>query len=99
MHELALLRSEVHTLREANQTISKRRRAKKKRVQQGGSLTLQDAQALIGLEGFQQEQQNKEGEKQGSIKNVQAKQRRCRRCGNTGHNMRTCRVDVDIAHN
>lgn len=54
MHEQTLLRSEVHDLRDANQTIRKRRRARKNRIQQGGSLTLQDAQALINLKDARQ---------------------------------------------
>src|ERR1700744_4087625 len=37
MHELALLRSEVQTFRQANEELSKRRRTKKTRLQQGGS--------------------------------------------------------------
>jgi hypothetical protein len=48
MHEVALLRSEVSSLRKANEGLSKRRRAKKTRVQLGGSLTVQDAQEALG---------------------------------------------------
>jgi len=40
MHEVALLQSEVSSLRKANEALSKRRRAKRTRVQLGGSLTL-----------------------------------------------------------
>jgi len=43
MHEVALLRSEVSSLRKANEALSKRRRAKRTRVQLGGSLAIQDA--------------------------------------------------------
>ena len=43
MHEVALLRSEVSSLRKANEALSKRRRAKRTRVQLGGSLAVQDA--------------------------------------------------------
>ena len=39
MHQMALLRTENQVLREANEALSKRRRAKKTRVQHGGSLT------------------------------------------------------------
>jgi len=99
MHELTLLRSEVHNLRDANQTISKRRRARKNRIQQGGSLTLQDAQALVNSKDVQQGQQSEDSSRQGGIENVQAKKRRCRRCGNTGHNSRTCKSDVQMSSN
>ena len=47
MHEVALLRAEVGELREANATLSKRRKAKKKYLRNGGSLTAQDTRDLI----------------------------------------------------
>ncbi|KAI1359367.1 hypothetical protein F5Y08DRAFT_81064 [Xylaria arbuscula] len=42
MHQVALLRAEVQDLHEAYQTLSKRHRAKKMRVRQGGSLYKKD---------------------------------------------------------
>ena len=50
MHEVALLRSEVSSLRKANEALSKRRRAKRTRIQLGGSLAVQDAQVVLGQE-------------------------------------------------
>ena len=41
-----MLKAENQTLRQANQALSKRRRAKKMRLQQGGSLSQQEAQDL-----------------------------------------------------
>jgi hypothetical protein len=38
---------ELHTLRAANKALSKRRRAKKARVRQGGALTVEDAQNIL----------------------------------------------------
>lgn len=52
MHEVALLRSEVSSLRKANEALSKRRRAKRTRVQLGGSLAVQDAQEVLGQEAI-----------------------------------------------
>ena len=46
-HEMTLLSAEVRTLRAANEALSKRRRAKKARVRQGGALTIEDAQDII----------------------------------------------------
>jgi hypothetical protein len=40
IHEVALLRTEVSTLRRANKSLSKRRRAKRTRIQYRGSLTV-----------------------------------------------------------
>jgi hypothetical protein len=43
-HQLTLVTAEVHTLRAANEALSKRRRAKKPRIiRQGGALTVKDA--------------------------------------------------------
>jgi ABC-type transporter Mla subunit MlaD len=46
MHQLALLKAENQNLRQANEVLSKRRRAKKTRLQQGGSLSQRVAQEL-----------------------------------------------------
>ena len=46
-HEMTLLSAKVRTLRAANEALSKRRRAKKARVRQGGALTIEDAQDII----------------------------------------------------
>ena len=48
MHEVALLRSRVTELEEANERLSKRRKAKKTRLQKGGSLSVQEAEDLVG---------------------------------------------------
>jgi membrane protein involved in colicin uptake len=43
---MTLMEAEMKELRQANEELSKRRRAKKTRLRQGGSLTLQEAQNL-----------------------------------------------------
>jgi hypothetical protein len=47
MHEVALLRSRITELEEANERLSKRRKAKKTRLQKGGSLSVQEAEDLV----------------------------------------------------
>jgi hypothetical protein len=47
MHSVALLKDRVETLERANQALSKRRMAKRTRIHQGGSLTVQGAQGLL----------------------------------------------------
>ncbi|KFZ17740.1 hypothetical protein V501_01593, partial [Pseudogymnoascus sp. VKM F-4519 (FW-2642)] len=49
-HENTLLSAEVRTLRAANEALSKRRRAKKARVCEGGALIVEDAQNIIAQE-------------------------------------------------
>ena len=55
MHQVALLRTENASLRKANEALSKRRRAKRTRVQLGGSLAIQDAQDIVGQEAVSRE--------------------------------------------
>ena len=43
-YELILITAENRILRAANEALSKRRRAKKSRIQQGGTITVEDAQ-------------------------------------------------------
>ena len=90
IHQVALLRAENVTLRKANEALSKRRRAKRTRVQLGGSLAIQDAQEVLGQgaiggEGVQEIQQ--EGS---SAEGVRTRVRCCSVCGKPGHNARTC---------
>jgi hypothetical protein len=41
------LLKENHTLRKANKALSKRRRAKKNRIRQGGALTVEDINNIL----------------------------------------------------
>ena len=97
MHQVALLRLENAALRKANEALSKRRRAKRTRVQLGGSLTLQDAMDLLGLgavggEGAQETQADGSGVGGGRPKV---------RCygvyGKPGYNARTCQEAVEAS--
>jgi hypothetical protein len=90
MHQVALLRSENASLRKANEALSKRRRAKRTRVQLGGSLAVQDAQEVlgqgaVGKEGVQETQSGGSG-----AGGARTKVRCCGVCGKPGHNARTC---------
>ena len=42
--------AETRTLRKANEALSKRRRAKKNRIRQGGALTVEDAHDILAQE-------------------------------------------------
>ena len=46
-HENTLLTAEIRTLRKANEALSKRRRAKKTRVRQGGALEVEQVGDII----------------------------------------------------
>ena len=74
--------------------LSKRRRAKKTRLRNGGSLSLAEAQALQDqkeLDGQIKQEIKAEG---GRVRRAEPRQRRCGVCGQIGHNLRTCKVKV-----
>ena len=95
MHRLALLEGEVSSLRKANEALSKRRRAKKARIRQGGSLSFQEAQSIIDEKNVVVQIERETRENSGRKKRTETRERRCGRCGNPGHNARTCQEDVD----
>ena len=94
LHKNTLLENEVAQLRKANHLLSKRRRTKNKQLQSGGSLTVQDGIALqVANDGDEAVGQgNGEGS---SPTRAVARVRRCGVCGNTGHNARTCTIEVE----
>jgi hypothetical protein len=47
MHEMALMRAEIQDLREANEILSRWRRAKRTRVQNRGKMTIEEGRDLI----------------------------------------------------
>ena len=90
MYEVALLRSEVSSLRKANEALSKRRRAKRTRVRLGGSLTVQDAKDLLDQKAVVGEVEQEKEPDSGSPGGARTKVRCCSVCGKPGHNARTC---------
>jgi hypothetical protein len=96
-HEMTLLTAEVRTLRKANEALSKRRRAKKSRVRQGGALTVEDAQDLLAQRDAEEQVRKDKRSREGGQNEGQPTGRRCGTCGKTGHNARTCQEAVDIS--
>lgn len=97
MHQHVLLKAENESLRKANDELSRRRHTKKRRVQQGGSLGLQDIQDLEAQGDVERQIQEEESKSQGKRRRVETSERRCGRCGETGHNVRTCQADSDAS--
>jgi hypothetical protein len=97
MHQVSLLRAENASLRKANEALSKRRRAKKTRVQLGGSLTVKDAKDLLdqnSLGGEVVQETRPDGSGAGVTR---TKVRCCGVCGRTGHNARTCQGAAELS--
>jgi hypothetical protein len=96
-HEMTLMRDRMRTLEEANLALSKRRKAKKSRLQLGGSLTIKESQQLLDERAKGKRPATNEGENKGSSKRRATGGRRCGNCGETGHNTRTCEKDVELS--
>jgi hypothetical protein len=92
MHGVAILREEVATLRKANEALSKRRRAKKTRLRQGGSLNVQESQDIVAQQEVNGQIAQEERSGRGRKPRDKTRIRRCGVCGKTGHNARTCQV-------
>jgi hypothetical protein len=97
MHEVALLRSRITELEEANERLSKRRRRKKTRLQKGGSLSVQEAEDLVAQNNVGSQQSNEIGGSGSQGQEAQTRVRRCGRCNEAGHNARTCQVTVETS--
>jgi hypothetical protein len=98
MHELALIRAENQTLRQANEALSKRRRVKKQRVQHGGALSAQELQDLEDQRAAN-EQLLKESKKNSSrVKKAGGQVQCCRIYGKPDHNTRTYQGAVESAN-
>ncbi len=98
MHQMALLKAENKLLQEANATLSKRRRARKTRLRQGGSMTIAEGQALQDQKDIEQQVQQDIRQARGRKPRVETKARRCGVCGESGHNARTCQITVETSN-
>ena len=94
LHSQTLLAARVIQLEASNRAASERKSRKRKRIQEGGDLSKQEAEDLIAQldVGAQVEREIRKGRARISV----GKQRKshCKRCGKTGHNSRTCKKDA-----
>jgi hypothetical protein len=77
-------------------TLSKRRRAKKTRVCQGGALTVDNTQDVLAQKEAEEQARRDKRSKGGSRGEGQASGRRCGTCGETGYNARTCQDTIVV---
>src|SRR6478736_1297796 len=80
MHKMALLKAEVNQLREANALLSKRRRARKTRLRQGGSITIAEGQALQDQNNVEEQIKEEDRRTRGRKPRDERKGRRCGVC-------------------
>ena len=84
----------IARLEKANEAATTRRKPKKRKIQQRGTLTKAEAEDIIAQHEVEQQL---EGEtRQGKARSGVSRQAsaRCSRCRETGHNARTCKKDT-----
>ena len=82
-------------MQEANQAKERRKRKQRKRIVQGGSLTVQEGEQLIENGAIQAQIQNEVAGRIVQSDGSAGKQQRCRNCNQFGHNIRTCKEIED----
>jgi hypothetical protein len=97
MHENALLRAELREVRDANDILSRRRRAKRTRLQKGGVMTVGEARDLIDQMDVDMQVVAESSRNGGQGRSARPGVRRCSVCGKTGHNARTCQEDIEVS--
>ncbi|RKK31124.1 hypothetical protein BFJ66_g15995 [Fusarium oxysporum f. sp. cepae] len=97
MHKVALLAAENRDLRQANEILSRRRRAKRTRLQNRGSMTIQEGQDLIDQMDIDIQVIAESSRSSGEGSSAQPRVRRCGTCSKTGHNARTCQEGIQAS--
>jgi hypothetical protein len=93
-YELAIVQAEIHSLREANNMLSKRRRTEKVQLQCRGTLTVQQGLDLMKGNGNRTENQAENASEGGGAQPEALSSRRCSKYTKLGHNIRTCQMDL-----
>jgi DNA-binding Lrp family transcriptional regulator len=97
LHENALLKAEVQDLRQANEILSRRRRAKRTRLQKRGVLTVEEARQAIDQMDVDAQVVAESSRSGGRGRSVGPGVRRCGICSKPGHNARTCQVVIETS--
>ena len=94
-HKLVLAQQEIAELRAANEAASRRKSHKRKRIQNEGTLVVEEGQRLAALREFGARSDGKKQKKRVRAEGGELPQRRCRQCGEGGHNAQTCKNKVE----
>ncbi|KAH7471795.1 hypothetical protein FOMA001_g13366 [Fusarium oxysporum f. sp. matthiolae] len=97
MHKVALLEARVQDLEQANEILSRRRRAKRTRLQKGGVMTVEEGRQVIDQTDVDAQAVAGPSRSGGQGGPARMKERRCGACGKTGHNARTCQIVVSMS--
>jgi hypothetical protein len=99
MHEMALMRAEIQDLREANEILSRRRRAKRTRLQNRGKMTIEEGRDLIDQMDIDTQVVAESSSSGGQGSSARLRVRRCGTYGKTGHNARICQEGIEASGN
>ena len=95
LHQNVLLSSRITELEERLETITKRKARKRKRIQHGGTMEYGTASAQVATKASTASHKLKKARYKGDYELAQPALRRCKNCGETGHNARTCKIDIE----
>ena len=92
-YKMTLMMEEMGTLRVALDELNKRKSRKRRYVRTEETLTVGEVQEVLAEQAG-----SSRGDGESASKRVRG-ERRCGRCKQTGHNARTCAVEIDSASN
>jgi hypothetical protein len=95
MHSTILLKAEVKALQVANEQKKRRERKRKRRIMQGGSLSIREGEDILQSAEVDAQIHIEVASEAAQQEGFKGQQRRCGLCGNTGHNARTCKKHQD----
>jgi hypothetical protein len=97
MHQNALLKAKVQILRQANETLSKQRRAKKIHLSKGGKITLDEGRDEMDQRDVNAQVVAESLRNSGRRRLALSRERRCGICRKAGHNARTCQAIIETS--
>jgi hypothetical protein len=94
---LILVTAEVYILRKANKVFSKRRKAKKNRIRQGGVFIIEDIYDILAQEEVDKQIRYNKYSRGVCWNKGKSSARYYSTYGEAGHNARTCQEAIDIS--
>ncbi len=96
IRQMVLMREQINKLEAANTRLSRRQHTKKKRLQTGGSLTLEASKNLAAQSQGKGKRRRDESKSPGPSTQPEPRRRRYGNYGEIGHNSRTCKKVIEI---
>lgn len=96
MHKVVLMEDRIRELKGANAALSKRRRAKEKRIRAGGPLRIRDATNILADRDVQTQLEEEMRSGSNCARGQTVALRHCSKCSEAGHNSCTCQKDMEL---